>query len=221
MLVAAGQSSARRAPALAARWYAAALHLLPDVARTEAERIELLVALATALGGAGQLEESRDVLCEVLERLPPATRARIAIVAYCAGVEHLLGRHRDADARLAEAHRTSPDSASADAVALEIELAAGAGFENRYEDMAAWAEQALAGATRDRQRALEVAAAGQLGLAHYFLGLPAAVASSAPPPASTRSTTPSSPAAWTSGCGWAGRRRCSSATSRRSPTASA
>ncbi len=164
----------RRAPALAARWYAAALHLLPEVARTETERIGLLVALATALGGAGQLEESRTVLSEVLERLPAGDPARIAIVAFCAGVEHLLGRHRDAHARLAEAYRDVAGSASADAVALEIELAAGAGFENRYEDMAGWAERALAGATAIGHHAMEVAAAGQLGLAHYFLGMPTA-----------------------------------------------
>ena len=176
VLVAAGESSAPRAPALAARWFAAALHLLPDAARTEAERIGLLVALATALGGAGQLEDSRSVLCEVLDRLPPADPGRTAIVAYCAGVEHLLGRHRDANARLAEAHRDVADGASADAVALAIELAAGAGFENRYEDMAAWAEQALAGASAIGHRAMEVAAAGQVALAGYFLGVPESAA---------------------------------------------
>ena len=176
VLVAAGESSAPRAPALAARWYAAALHLLPELARTEAERIGLLVALATALGGAGQLEESRSVLCEVLRRLPAGDPGRTAIVAYCAGVEHLLGRHRDANARLAEAYRDVADGTSADAVALEIELAAGAGFENRYADMAAWAEQALAGAGELGQRALEVAAAGQVALAGYFLGVPGSAA---------------------------------------------
>jgi DNA-binding NarL/FixJ family response regulator len=176
VLVAAGQSSAERAPALAARWFAAALHLLPDMARTEAERIGLLVALATALGGAGQLEESRSVLGEVLDRLPAGDPGRIAIVAYCAGVEHLLGRHHDANTRLAEAYRDIAGSASADAVALEIELAAGAGFENRYADMAGWAEQALAGATAIGHPAMEVAAAGQLGLAHYFLGVPSTAA---------------------------------------------
>ena len=177
MLVAAGESSAPRAPALAARWYAAALHLLPEAARTEAERIGLLVALATALGGAGQLEESRSVLCEVLERLPAGDPGRTAIVAYCAGVEHLLGRHRDANARLAEAHRDVADSASADAVALEIELAAGAGYENRYEDMARMGGAGPRGGdARSAIRAMEVAAAGQVGLAHYFLGVPGTAA---------------------------------------------
>ena len=176
VLVAAGESSAPRAPALAARWYAAALHLLPDAARTEAERIGLLVALATALGGAGRLEESRHVLCEVLDRLPAGDPGRTAIVAYCAGVEHLLGRHRDANARLADAHRDIADGTSADAVALAIELAAGAGFENRYQDMAQWAQLALAGASEIGHRAMEVAAAGQVALAHYFLGAPSTAA---------------------------------------------
>ena len=57
-------------------------------------------------------------------------------------------------------------------MALEIEIAAGAAYQNRYEEMLRWAEQARAGALAAGQRALAVAAAGQIALARYFLGLP-------------------------------------------------
>jgi DNA-binding NarL/FixJ family response regulator/RecA/RadA recombinase len=172
VLVEAGAASAPRAPALAARWYAAALRLLPRGAPAQARRVELLIAMATALGADGQLEDSRTALCEVLELLPDHHPERVGAVAYCAGVEHLLGRHRDAHARLSAAHRLAAVG-SLDAVLLKIELAAGAGYENRCQDMLGWAGQALDGATRLGLRALGVAATGQLALARYFLGLPA------------------------------------------------
>jgi DNA-binding CsgD family transcriptional regulator len=172
VLTAAGRQTAPRAPALAARWYEAALRLLPDHADAEPQRIELLIAMATALGGSGQLEASRNALRTVLDRLPAGAPGRVALVAYCAAVEHLMGRHRDADARLRDCLGSVADGASPDAVALRIELAGGAGFENRVADMNAWAEEALAGASALGDPALDMAAAGQLALARYFAGLP-------------------------------------------------
>jgi DNA-binding CsgD family transcriptional regulator len=135
--------------------------------------VQLLVALATALAGAGQLEASRDVLAQLLGRLAHGHPARIPVVAFCAGVEHLLGRHRAADARLTEALGQLTDGQSAEAVQLKLELAAGHGYQNRAEEMLAAAEEALAGATALREPALAVAALGQIALARYFLGLPA------------------------------------------------
>jgi DNA-binding CsgD family transcriptional regulator/tetratricopeptide (TPR) repeat protein len=173
VLVAAAASSARRTPALAARWHAAALALLPETADTECQRIELLVALATARAGSGRLDQSRDTLCELLDRLPAEHPIRVPIVAACAGVEHLLGRHRDAHSRLTRAYRAERDTGSLSAVLLQMELAAGAAFENRHEEMLTRAEQTLEGATKLGQSALEVAASGQIALARYFLGLPA------------------------------------------------
>ena len=176
VLVAAAAASAPRAPALAARWYGAALRLLPDTPECEPERVGLLIAMATALGGSGQLEQSRATLCEVLDRLAPGDPGRVPAVAYCAGVEHLLGRHRDADARLSVAHRELEDAGSVEAVMLKLELAAGHGYQNRHAEMLAWAQRAFEGAQRLGLRAAEVAAAGQIALARYFLGLPAAEA---------------------------------------------
>ena len=173
VLVEAAGSAARRAPALAARWYEAALRLLPDAAGTEDHRIDLLMARANAMAGLGELDQARGTLCEVLERLPTKDPGRLAIVAACAGVEHMLGRHRDARSRLTLAYRTQQDARSLPAVLLQVELAAGAGYECRPEDQIAWAEQALEGATLLGERAIEVLAAGQLALGLYFLGLPA------------------------------------------------
>ena len=173
VLVEAATASSRRAPALAARWYAAALRLLPETPDTEGRRIELLLAMANSLLGAGLIEPSRDTLCEVLERMPAEHPARLAIVAGCARVEHLLGRHGDAHSRLSLAYRAAPDKRSLRAVFLQIELAAGAAYECRMEDMLAWAEQAVDGATRRGQRAILAMATGQLAMAQYYNGLPA------------------------------------------------
>ena len=173
VLSAAAATIAPRAPALAARWYAAALRLLPDTPAALGHRIELLIAMATAHGASGQLEDSRSALCEVLERLPEGDSNRVTVIAYCAGVEHLLGRHREADARLGHAHRAQATADSVDAVLLKIEIAAGHAFQNRHADMLDWARRARTGAVSLGLAAAEVAAAGQTAMAHYFLGLPA------------------------------------------------
>ena len=173
ILVAAATTSAQRSPALAARWYTAALRLLPDAPDTEGQRIELLLAMANALAGAGEIEQSHSALCEVLGRMPAEHPARLAIVAACAGVELLLGRLRDARSRLTLAHRSQQDTRSRAAVLLQIELAASACYGEHFEEMLAWAEQALDGATLLGERAIEALAAGQLAVAQYYLGLPA------------------------------------------------
>jgi DNA-binding CsgD family transcriptional regulator/tetratricopeptide (TPR) repeat protein len=174
-LVAAAVASSRRAPALSARWFAAALALLPDdVPDSEHQRIELLIAMATALGASGQLERAKTALCQVLERLPVEAAMRAPVIAYCAGVEQLLGHHRRARARLSRAHDRLADPASADAVALKIELAVGCGYESRLAEMESWAESALHGATRLGDRTLEVVAAGVLAYARYSVGRPGA-----------------------------------------------
>jgi tetratricopeptide (TPR) repeat protein len=87
-----------RAPAAAAHWLEAALRLLgPEDAR----RLALLGPLATALAAIGRLDEARTRLLEALELLPPGTAViRAALIAVLAAVEHLLGLHEDASARL-------------------------------------------------------------------------------------------------------------------------
>jgi DNA-binding CsgD family transcriptional regulator/RecA/RadA recombinase len=173
VLVAAATASARRSPALAARWYGAALRLLPDAPGTEGQRIELLLAMANARAGAGEIGQSHRALCEALERMPAEHPARLSIVAACAGVELLLGRLHDARSRLTLAYRSQQDTRSAAAVRLQIELAAGACYEDRFDQMLEWAEQAREGAALLGQRAIEAVATGQMAVAQHFLALPA------------------------------------------------
>ncbi|MGE4426402.1 MAG: helix-turn-helix transcriptional regulator [Solirubrobacteraceae bacterium] len=170
-LRAAGDASARRAPALAARWYGAAAALVPGVPDTADERIGLRVDEAGAAVDAGRLDHGRDALGVALELLPADDPRRSGVEARCAGVEHLLGRHRDAHARLTAA-RAAVSSESAEAVLLDVELAACAGFETRPVEMLERARAALATAERLDLRPLVAVAAGQLALARYFVGGP-------------------------------------------------
>uniref|UniRef100_UPI002A75F831 ATP-binding protein n=1 Tax=Patulibacter defluvii TaxID=3095358 RepID=UPI002A75F831 len=167
----AGDASRQRAPALAARWYAAAAALLPEDEADAPERIALRLAEASAATGAGELEHGRDALGAVLALLPAGAPERAAVAAGCAGVEHLLGRNRDARDRLTAAH-AAVEPESEDAVVLEIELAACGAYEMRPSEMHDWARRALALADRLRLPTLGAVAAGQVTLARYFLGLP-------------------------------------------------
>jgi DNA-binding CsgD family transcriptional regulator len=172
VLVAAGDQGASRAPAFAARWYAAALRLLPDDPDAQRRRVELQIEMAKALAGSGQLRRSLGVLLEVLDRLPERAPSRAAVVAFCAGVENLLGRHRSARARLTRAHELV-DQTSAAAVELKLELSAGGDHEHRADEMLRWGELALAQANELGERGLALVAGAQVALAHYLLGLPA------------------------------------------------
>jgi DNA-binding CsgD family transcriptional regulator/tetratricopeptide (TPR) repeat protein len=168
----AGNASLQQAPALAARWFAAAADLVPDTPDATPARIALRLAEASAATGAGQLDRGHAALGAVLELLPVDAPDRVPVVAGSAGIEHLLGRHRDARARLAAA-RAAADPESVGAVLLEVELAACAGYETRPAEMLDCARAGLARADHLGLRALGAVAAGQVALAHYFLGQPA------------------------------------------------
>ena len=64
----AAAAAAATAPATAARWYGAAVRLLPD--GDVERRGGLLAAQAVALADAGRLEEGREALIEVLGAAP-------------------------------------------------------------------------------------------------------------------------------------------------------
>ena len=72
----AADDSAQLAPESAARWYRAALHLLPADEEHAVERLELLEQLATVLAGGGQYAESHAVVLELLVELPDRAPAR-------------------------------------------------------------------------------------------------------------------------------------------------
>ena len=121
LLSAAGAATAPRAPAAAARWYEAALRLLPaaDVER----QVELRVALASAQRSL-DLEACHATLLEAMNVLGAGAGARhVELTALTAAVEHWLGRHEDAHRRLVRAWEELPDRSTAAAAALQIELA--------------------------------------------------------------------------------------------------
>jgi DNA-binding CsgD family transcriptional regulator len=145
-LTAAGRQSAQRAPATAARWFTGALRLLSDTA-PPGERVELLLANATALAATGRFAPAHEALLESLAMLPEeATARRLELSAICARVEHLLGRHDQAHARLTAALDGLADAGGPDAVALMIELAGDANFRLDFESGQDWATRAVSAA---------------------------------------------------------------------------
>lgn len=149
-LAEAGRISASRAPAIAARWFSGALRLLPDAAPF-GERVDLLLAGATSLAATGRFAEAHAATVEALAIAPAAeTALRLKLSTTCARIEHLLGRHDAAHARLLTALESQPDDAGADAVGLMIELARDAVFRLDYTAGQEWAMRAVAAA-----RALE------------------------------------------------------------------
>ena len=155
----AADASAERAPASAARWYRAALRLLPRDAAEADERTALLGQLARVLAGIGQLEQSREALLELVALTPPETPAlRVRSTAACAGLEHLLGRHDEAHARLVYALDQLKEQDSAEGAALMLDLAMDAYYTPDYEQMHAWGARALEVAERLADTPLTAAA---------------------------------------------------------------
>jgi len=144
VLAQAGHAAAPSAPAEAARWYAAALRLLPA---EDGRRLELLAPLATSLASTGQLERALATLLEVLAVVPPElAELRAKLVAACAGCENLLGRHGDAHDRLERALAELPGGNPVALAMLEAELAADALYDSDFEALAAAAGRARASA---------------------------------------------------------------------------
>jgi tetratricopeptide (TPR) repeat protein len=173
----AGEAAAQRAPASAAQWLGAALRLLPDTAPAQ-ERVELLLARAGSLAAIGRFAEGHAALLESLTLLPAdAAALRARLVAACAAIEHLLGRHDAAHARLVAALEAIADRGSPEAVVLTIELSVDGFYRREYGDMRRWAADAVDGARRLGDRPLLAAAVAQLALAASFdNGIPEAEA---------------------------------------------
>jgi len=166
----AGLASTLRAPASAARWFGAALRLLPDSAPIE-ERGALLMARGGALAATGQLDEARADLLETIGLVPgDAVGLRVKLTVACAGVEHLLGRHADAHHRLEEALDHLPDPVGPEAVALMVELAIDGLFRAEFVSMRDFAERALHVAEPVGDEGLTATALGVLTLACAFTG---------------------------------------------------
>jgi len=166
----AGEAAARLAPESAARWFAAALRLLPQSAPAQ-ERVELLLARAGALAAAGHFGDGHEVLLEAVAIIPEEPGGlRTTVATACAGVERFLGRYEQAHARLLQALRDLPEPASAASVGLLIELTLNEFYRSSYETMRDWARRAVADATTLADPALLAAALAMPALAHAMTG---------------------------------------------------
>jgi DNA-binding CsgD family transcriptional regulator len=138
----AGEAAAQRAPATAATWFGEALRLLPHTAPADV-RVELLLARARMLIATGQFDHGHDALLGSLALVPAESVAlRVRLTSACAGVEHLLGHHDQAHARLARAIDDLGDHRSPEATALMIDLAMDRFATMDYPSMRQWAETA-------------------------------------------------------------------------------
>ena len=166
----AGSAAMLRAPASAARWFSAALRLMPEGARGE-QRVELLLARARALAAEGRLAESHADLLESIALAPhEAVGLRVQLTTTCAGVERLLGRHAEAHERLVAGLEQLPDPAAPDAIALMIELAIDGLFRADPGSVCDWGARALDAARALGERPLIAAAAAILALGHAVAG---------------------------------------------------
>ena len=163
LLLDAGHAAAGRAPAAAARWFEAALRLLPS---DDAERqIGVRVELASAQRSLGELERCRATLLAATELVPPeAAMRRLELTALCAAVEHWQGRHEDAHRRLIRAWEELRDRSTPEAAALQVELAVDGLYKNDFEQTLTLGEGALATARALEDRGLVAVAAAALAL---------------------------------------------------------
>jgi DNA-binding NarL/FixJ family response regulator len=170
LLTAAGHAAATVAPASAARWFQAALRLLPANVE-DGRRLALLGPLAAALGSAGRLEESRATLIEILDMLPVSlVQARGRLIGFTGVIDRLLGRHGDARSLLEETLRSVGDPESPEAAGLELELAADRFFVGDWTTMREHAAKGWEIAARRGGDGLRATAASLLGLAEYSVG---------------------------------------------------
>ncbi|MFC0064573.1 AAA family ATPase [Umezawaea endophytica] len=154
-LVEAATAALDNAPAHAVEWTRTALRLLPERAP---RRAEVLLLLARALGLTGRLEESREILHEVLEESGPL---RPVAVRFCAVVDRLLGRLDEARALLEAEASGDP----AERGRIVVELAATDLLRGDLPGCAAHARTAVATAAGDRgQRAAGTTVLGMAAL---------------------------------------------------------
>ncbi|MEA2127880.1 MAG: hypothetical protein QOJ85_771 [Solirubrobacteraceae bacterium] len=159
LLTAAAAAAAGRAPASSARWFGAALRLVPEQGPLSDRRAGLLPLVAAALSAAGRLEDSHSTWLQALEQAPrDDAAARAGMIAACAATENMLGRNEQASSRLLAA-RTHCLPNTREAVLIELELARYASFMNDPQMTGDSARRAVEGAQALNDVALHAAAA--------------------------------------------------------------
>jgi ATP/maltotriose-dependent transcriptional regulator MalT len=166
----AGETTARLAPESAARWFGAALRLVPETS-LPAERTELLLARADAFAAAGRFARSHEALVEaMLVVADTSSTLQATLTTACARVERYLGRYEQANARLVGALRGLPEEDSLESVELRIELTLNEFYRSRFDAMRDQAAAALNAASVVGDAVLTATAAVMCAFADAMTG---------------------------------------------------
>ncbi|MEU6257050.1 BTAD domain-containing putative transcriptional regulator [Streptomyces sp. NPDC047043] len=151
------------APSTAAHWTGEALRLLGDEGRL---RPELWLQRASALGAAGRLRESRDLLRTTASLLPSqAGDIRVRVVVAQATMEWMLGDCEQAMRLLLRELEDGDGRSAHDTAELEMALAAIAQRTDEFSTAVRWSERALASAEKAGDPPRLALARGLLALA--------------------------------------------------------
>lgn len=182
-LVRAAELTEATDPSLTARRLAAVLDVLPDTTEHRRARVELELRRARALGAAGRVEESRDLLHRLIglcreagpghpgahcEGVAGEEEPRTEAVLLCAFMERHLGRYREADALIRRELRRGPGPSPALRLRLVVEWGCRALFEARFPEVRAELATVLAAARArgDESGTVEALTLGALGEAY-------------------------------------------------------
>jgi DNA-binding CsgD family transcriptional regulator len=169
LLAAAASECLTSAPAVAARYYRAALRLQPaDTAGTAGPALRLPLALALATAGA--VEEARDELRDVLGSLPRDDPRRATVVTTMAAIEHLLGRYDEGRELLVREVAALAPERTAERAALTQSLADNHYFAGDWQAMRDAAASAAQLATAAGADALRIEASAAASVADGALG---------------------------------------------------
>ncbi|MEY9836246.1 AAA family ATPase [Streptacidiphilus sp. EB103A] len=172
VLVAAAEQSAATAPATSAHWFGAVLRLLPDTPDHLTARRELTLRRASALGVSGGLQESRDLLRQVMDMsaLDRYDDIHTTAVTLRALMERLLGRHREAEALLRRELARSPGPSPSQAVRIGLELCSCALSACRFPEVRADIHRVLRTARSIGDRIGEVGALTLIAMGEAYEG---------------------------------------------------
>lgn len=123
VLIQAAAECVRTEPRMAVHWCRVALRSLEQSDAAADRRAEVMLLLARTLGGCGRLQESRDLLHEILRLVPEPVHIRALAASLCAVVEYLLGHRPEARALLAAEAEHAESYPRRDSARLLIEHA--------------------------------------------------------------------------------------------------
>ena len=165
----AANDAAARAPTSAARWFDAALELLPATAPAETRR-DLLMGVAGSKAAAGDLDGAHAAFLEALALTPRDDPLHIPLIRGIVGVEQLTGRQLEAKERLEDALEQLGGEPSPSSVTLKIALSTNGIYIDEREEMFTWGQEAVKDAEGLDSPLLVAAANSALTLGSAFTG---------------------------------------------------